>query len=297
MKHDHPIKNDSPEKKGVLFVVATPIGNLGDMTDRAIKTLARVDIVACEDTRHTKKLFNYYNISTKLFSYYREKEQEKSSYLLKKLHAGKDVALVSDAGTPAICDPGSILVQKARAAGIRIETIAGPSALTAALSIAGLAQAQFYFGGFLPAQTNERKKHLHNLATLPCPLIFYESPHRVITTLTDMLDVFGDRYAQIFRELTKIHEECIEGKLTTILEHLKERNKGEFVILVHSNPACCRDKPDDLDKLLLWYKDELHSSLKDAVRDIAHDLNIPRSQVYRQALLVWKQNFKPTGVG
>ena len=278
-------------KKGTLFVVATPIGNLGDFTNRAISILSKVDIVACEDTRRTKKLLNYYNISTRLISYYREKEQEKTSYLIKQLNSGKNVALVSDAGTPAICDPGSILVQKARTAGIRTETVAGPSALTAALSIAGLNQAEFYFGGFLPSQASDRKKRLHNLAMLPFPLIFYESPHRILTTLADMLAILGDRHALLFRELTKIHEECIHGKLTTIIENIQDKTKGEFVLLVHRNETFLDDKPDDLNNLLIWYKEKLQTSLKDAVRAIAQDLNIPRSQVYKQALLIWKKDY------
>lgn len=274
-------------KKGRLYVVATPIGNLGDLSRRAIETLTTVDLIACEDTRHTKNLCRHLQITTPLTSYFREKEQEKAEQLLQMLFAGQQIALVSDAGTPAISDPGAILVKKAREAGIEIVAVAGPSAITTALSIAGLTQTNFFFGGFLPAKQSERQRFLRNFRTLSCNLIFYESPHRVSATLTDMERILGDRSALLFRELTKIHEECVHGTLSFLRNYVNTGVKGELVLIVMSANSQSPDKPDDLDELLLWYRDELHASLKDAVRCIASDLDLPRSQIYKKALSVW----------
>lgn len=276
-------------RKGVLYVVATPIGNLGDLGLRAVDILQAVDLIACEDTRHTKKLCCHFNIYTPLFSYYREKEQERAGQLLDMLLAGKNIALVSDAGTPAISDPGAVLVQKVRAAGIDVIAVAGPSALAAALSIAGLRQNNFFFGGFLPAAATERQRVLRGLAPLPHPLIFYESPHRICATLDDMVRCLGNRPAQLFRELTKIHEECLEGSLSSLYERLQSGVKGELVLIVQGAEPPPVEKPDTLDDLLRWYRDELHSSLKQAVQSIASDLSLPRSQVYKRALTVWRE--------
>jgi 16S rRNA (cytidine1402-2'-O)-methyltransferase len=288
------MKNNASESKGGninqgrLFVVATPIGNLGDISRRAIHTLSSVDIIACEETRHTKKLCRHFNISTPLVSYYREREQEKSEALIKLMCAGKQIALVSDAGTPALCDPGALLVQKARSMGIAIEAVSGPSALTTALSIAGLTQSSFFFGGFLPANPNERRRSLKEVASLPFVLVFYESPHRIQATLADMETILSNRHTQIFRELTKIHEECLEGPLATLAERLKNGVKGELVLVVHPAKCAHSEHPDNIDDLLLWYRDELQSSLKDAVSNVASTLDLPRSHVYKKALLIWQ---------
>lgn len=278
------------KQQGRLYVVATPIGNLGDVSQRAIQTLASVDIIACEDTRHTKKLCRYFNIETPLTSYYREREQEKSDALVEMLQAGKQVALVSDAGTPALCDPGALLVQKSRSAGIAIEAIAGPSALTAAVSIAGLTQPSFFFGGFLPPNSNERRRSLKAVASLPFVLVYYEAPHRIQATLADMEAILGNRHVQLFRELTKIHEECLEGSLSALADRIKTGIKGELVLVIHAAKPSHTEKPENIDDLLLWHRDELQSSLKDAVSRIASDLDLPRSQVYKKALLIWHRS-------
>lgn len=287
----HCPSNPTPaaQQTGRLYVVATPIGNLGDISQRAIQTLSSVDLIACEDTRHTKKLCRHLNIGTPLVSYFREREQEKAAALLKLLCEGKQIALVSDAGTPAICDPGAILVNKARAAGIDIVAIAGPSALAAALSIAGLTQANFFFGGFPPANAAARKHLFNSLATLPCPLVFYEAPHRIKASLADMAATLGERQALLFRELTKIHEECLEGPLSVLHERIKDGVKGELVLIVHGAAALPQEQPEDIDGLLRWYRDEQRSSLKQAVVRIAADLDLPRSQVYKKALAIWQE--------
>ena len=281
-------KDNAQAQKGRLYVVATPIGNLGDLSRRAIETLTVVDLIACEDTRHTKNLCRHLQITTPLTSYFREKEQEKAEQLLQMLQAGKHIALVSDAGTPALSDPGAVLVKRARAAGIEIIAVAGPSAITAAVSIAGLTQTSFFFGGFLPANKTERQKFLRSISNLPFTLVFYESPHRISATLTDMEIVLGDRPAQLFRELTKIHEECLQGSFSSLNDHVKNGVKGELVLIVQGADSHPADQPENIEDLLLWYRDERHSTLKDAVRCIASDLDLPRSQVYKKALSIWQ---------
>lgn len=273
---------------GTLYVVATPIGNLEDVTKRAIRILNEVSLIACEDTRHTRKLLSHLQISTPLTSYYREKEQFKTDHLLNKLHAGEDVALVSDAGTPALSDPGSILVDHARNSGIKVIPVPGPSALTAAISAAGLKENGFFFGGFPPAKRGERKSLFRSLASLPYPLFFYESPHRIKNCLKDCLDIFGDRQALLFRELTKIHEQHYQGNISDIQAQLEGNIRGEIVLLIHAAEAQTVDKPDNLADLILWYKDQPDISLKDAVRYISSDLDLPRNMVYQAALSIWK---------
>lgn len=277
---------------GILYVVATPIGNLEDITQRAIRILGEVSVIACEDTRHTRKLISHLHLNTPLTSYYRENEQSKTGHLLKKLHAGEDIALVSDAGTPALSDPGSILVEKARTEGIKIIPIPGPSALTAALSAAGIEDNHFFFGGFPPAKKGERKSFFKKLASLPYPLFFYESPRRIKNSLRDCIEVFGDRQAMVFRELTKLHEQHYQGELSKILLELEGNVKGEIVLLIRAPDIKTEDKPDNLDELLLWYRGQSGMSLKDAVRNIASDLDLPRNKVYQQALTVWKTDSK-----
>lgn len=273
---------------GQLFVVATPIGNLGDMTSRGLDVLKSVDLIACEDTRHTKNFCRHFQISTPLVSYFRENEQSRSEYLIQQLQQGKKIALVSDAGTPGISDPGAVLVRKVRQLGIKVVAIAGPSALAAAVSIAGLKHAPFFFGGFPPPKKNERQRWLRQIASLPCPLIFYEAPHRIAATLEDMHLCLGDRQALLFRELTKIHEDCMDGPLSVLISLTQSGIKGELVLIVEG--ADEREaKPADLDlqQLLLWHRNR-QSTLKDAVSSIARDLALPRSEVYKLALSLWQ---------
>jgi len=279
---------NSKSSTGTLYVVATPIGNLEDLTHRAIRILSEVSLIACEDTRHTRKLLNHLHINTPLTSYYREKEQFKTEQLLQKLIDGNDIALVSDAGTPALSDPGSVLVAQARSAGIKIIPVPGPSALTAALSAAGIKDSCFFFGGFPPAKKGERKTFFKSLVSLPYPLFFYESPHRIKTCLKDCLEVFGNRPALLFRELTKIHEQHYSDNISKIIDQLGDKVKGEIVLLIHAPEITTEEKPDNLVDLLLWYRDHSQMSLKDAVRQISSDLDLPRNKVYQEALSVWK---------
>lgn len=254
-----------------------------------VQTLAMVDLIACEDTRHTLNLCRHLNIKTPLVSYFREKEQEKSEKLLSLLAQGKNIALVSDAGTPGICDPGAVLVRKVREAGFPIVAVAGPSALATALSIAGISQSAFYFGGFLPANPTERRQSIQKLSTLTVPLIFFESPHRIHSSLEALATLLGDRPVQLFRELTKIHEECCSGTLKSLQVSIPAQVKGELVLIVEGAPPPSQDKPESLDDLLIWYRDVLQATLKTTVQSVATDLDLPKSQVYKKALSLWHQ--------
>ena len=283
---------ESGEQYGKLYVVSTPIGNLSDISHRAIETLKLVDLIACEDTRHTLKLCRYFNITKPLTSYFREKEHQKAEKLIQFLMKGKSLALVSDAGTPAISDPGAILVKKARETGIQIVAIAGPSALTTALSVSGLVDTHFFFGGFVPANKREREQLLRSIAPYPFSLVFYESPHRIHKTLDDMERILGDRPALLFRELTKIHEECIKGLLSVLKTRCTNGIRGELVLIIEGTSSNSKrnqqnEQPDNIEELICWYRDIKQATLKDAVRDIAQDLDLPRSSVYKLALSLW----------
>ncbi|MHB8810958.1 MAG: 16S rRNA (cytidine(1402)-2'-O)-methyltransferase [Desulfobulbaceae bacterium] len=272
---------------GTLYIVATPIGNLEDISSRARRILAEVSLIACEDTRHTRKLLSHLQLNTPLTSYYREKEQSKAEVLLAKLAAGQDIALVSDAGTPGLSDPGAVLVRQARAAGITIVPVPGPSALAVAISVAGLEENSFFFGGFPPPKKAARRTLFKGLAALPWPLVFYESPHRIRACLEDCLATLGDRQVLLCRELTKLYEECIPGSVSTVLDRVTAGIKGELVLIVHAPAAAAEDQPDNLAELLAWYRDQPDMTLKEAVRRISEDLGLPRNTVYREALAVW----------
>ena len=277
------------QSRGILYIVATPIGNLEDISARSLRILKQADLIACEDTRHTRKLLSHFAINTPVTSYYREKEQSKSDLLLGKMLNGTTVAMVSDAGTPGIADPGSILVRRARESGIQVVPIPGASALTTALSAAGLVESNFYFGGFLPAKKAQRKKLLQDLRLFSCALVFYESPHRIKSSLKDCVKVFGNRQALLFRELTKIHEQCYTGSLEEIEQQLKGPVKGEIVIIIEGRESQTDEKPEDLDDLLRWYRNQPDITLKDAVKRVAADLDLSRSVVYRKALTLWQE--------
>jgi len=223
-----------------------------------------------------------------LVSYYKGKEAGKSTEIVARLLTGADVALVSDAGVPCISDPGYVLVQKSIEHGIRVRTVPGPSALTSAISIAGLPAADFLFGGFLPAKKNERLKKLQNLVGESALLVFYESPHRLLKSLSDCLAVLGDRQAAVCKELTKVYEDCRHGSLADLVNYFSKitRVKGEYVVLITGRQSEPRPDSGDIDDLLVWYRDS-GSSLKDSVARIAADLGMSRSRVYAQALLIW----------
>jgi len=218
---------------GTLYLVATPIGNLADITFRAIEILKKVVVIACEDTRHTRKLLQHYGIATKTVSYHEHNEQQRARELVELLKRGDDVAVVSDAGTPSISDPGFRLVRAAIENEISVVPVPGPSALISALVAAGLPTDEFFFGGFLPARSNARRTRLGELRAVPGTLVFYEAPHRLSETLKDAHEVLGEREAVVARELTKLHEEIRRGRLSELAQHYSgEEPRGEIVLLI-----------------------------------------------------------------
>ena len=220
-------------RPGRLFVVATPIGNLGDMTHRGIEVLRAVSAIATEDTRHTRKLLAHYGVGTPVLPYHEHNEERASAAVLARLRRGEDVALVTDAGTPLLADPGYRVVSLCGSEGFVVLPVPGPTALAAALSVAGLPPMPFYFGGFLPRKPGARARKLGEVRGLPCTLVFYEAPHRIAATLSSMLDVLGDRPAAVARELTKVHEEVLRGPVSALAAAAAgSRWRGEIVVVV-----------------------------------------------------------------
>lgn len=274
---------------GSLYIVATPIGNLEDMTHRAIRVLSDVDLIAAEDTRHTRKLLTHFGITTGLVSYYREKESQRSSELVAKMIAGADIALVSDAGTPAISDPGSILVRQARKEGLKIIPIPGASALSAAISCAGLTPGSFLFIGFPPAKGGQRRQLLTSLRSSEYPLVFYKSPHRINKFISDAEDILGDRTILWAREITKKFEDITETSLSELSATIKDKKmRGEIVVIIH--PAIQEAATgESIDEILNWYHQNSDLSMRDVCKKVSVDMGISRSDVYQKALVVWKK--------
>ena len=273
-----------------LYIVSTPIGNLEDITLRALNILKQVDLIACEDTRTTKKLLSRYQILKPLTSYHEHNEIEKAKELLSMLQEGHSIALVTDAGTPGVSDPGYRIVKLASENGVQIFSVPGPSAAIAALSISGLPTSSFTFLGFPPKQKKQLIHYLERLKDYPETLVFYESPRRVIKTLESMAEVFGERNASLGREITKMYEETLRGTLSEIVTTLKSRDnlKGEFTLVIEGNS---QDKgefdSDTIDDLLLYFKKE-GVSLKDAVKQVAVDSGVSKSKIYKKALQIWE---------
>lgn len=271
--------------KGTLYLVATPIGNLEDITIRALNVLKEVDLIAAEDTRHTLGLLNHFEISKPLISYYKETEKVKSPILVEKLLNGKNIALVSDAGTPGISDPGEEIVKEAIKNDIKIVPIPGACAFVNALIPSGMNTREFSFIGFLSANKKEKKDKLEELKYETKTLIFYEAPHKLSNTLEAMLEILGDRNIVLARELTKIHEEFIRGKISTIIEQIVD-TKGEFVIIVEGNNISKKDKEIlDLNELTLeehykYYKNT-GISKKEIIKKIAKDRNVNKNEIYQ----------------
>jgi len=218
---------------GTLYVVATPIGNLEDITARALRVLREVDLVACEDTRRTRALLTHFDIHTPTLSYYEHNKLARGPQLLRQLADGRSIALVTDAGTPGISDPGMLLVREARAAGVRVVPVPGPSAVVAALSAAGVPADRFVFDGFLPVKPGRRINRLKALRDLELTVVVYESPHRIVAAMEAVAEVFGDAAVVVARELTKHFEEVVTGTPAAHLERLRSGSaRGEFVIVI-----------------------------------------------------------------
>ena len=267
---------------GTLYVVATPIGNLEDITFRAVRILREVDLIACEDTRQTRKLLDRYGISKPLVSYHEHNEAARSQELLRELQAGKNVALVSDAGTPLISDPGYRLVSVAREAGITVSPIPGPGALLAGLSASGLATDSFVFLGFLPPKKNQRRKELEQWKSAPATLVFYEAPHRIAETLADIADVLGPRDVVLARELTKVHEEFLRGPAADIAKTLSERPplKGEITLMV-GKAAVSEAEQEPLEDAVQQLL-EAGVPRMEALKTVARRRGLSKREVYKQ---------------
>jgi 16S rRNA (cytidine1402-2'-O)-methyltransferase len=233
-----------PLTPGTLYLVATPIGNLEDITLRALRTLKECDVVAAEDTRRTGQLLKHFDISKSLLSYFQFNEARRSEQIIERLRRGEKVALVTDAGSPGISDPGERVVKAATAAGLRVESVPGPSALVAALTASGLPTEEFHFIGFLPHKSGQRRRELERLKSIAGTLVLYESPYRVEKLLVELNDLFAGRQVVLARELTKKFEEYLRGTPAELLEVLKRRSlKGEFVVLVAGEVAVRQTSP------------------------------------------------------
>jgi 16S rRNA (cytidine1402-2'-O)-methyltransferase len=275
---------------GTLYVVATPIGNLEDITLRALRVLKEVDLIAAEDTRHTKKLLAHYGISTPLTSYYDQIEASKAPALIAQLQAGKTIALVSDAGTPGISDPGYRLVKGAAEAGITVVPVPGPSTLTALLSAGGLPTDRLVFEGFLPAKKGQRQNALRRLRQEERTLVFFESPHRLLDLLADLEEICGDRQVVIGRELTKLFEEVLRGSVRELRALLHGREiKGEVAVLVAGRSA--GDEPSEsfslAEEIQLLNAEGL--SLKDIAQTLSERYGIAKREVYALGVQLKKE--------
>ena len=269
---------------GALYIVPTPIGNLEDMTFRAVRVLKEVDLIAAEDTRHSRVLLNHYGIRTSVTSYHEHNERSKARELVERLRQGTSVALLSDAGTPMISDPGYRLMVEAIGAGVPVIPLPGPSALTAALTAAGLPTDRFAFEGFLPAKKSERRSALEALRNDMRTLIFYETPHRLKETLADMAEVFGNRDLAIGREISKVHEEFLRGAMRELIAKLEQQNvRGEITLIVQGATSGALVEEDQLISEVRQLADD-GMRVKEISELLGARHGISRREVYRLAL-------------
>ncbi|WP_294403446.1 16S rRNA (cytidine(1402)-2'-O)-methyltransferase [uncultured Clostridium sp.] len=273
---------------GKLYLVPTPIGNLKDITLRALEVLKESDIIAAEDTRQTLKLLNHFEIKKPLISYHKFNEQSKGNEIIDLLREGKTVALVSDAGTPGISDPGSVIVEKCIAENLDFEVLPGATAITTALVYSGLDTTKFLFRGFLPRENKERRVITDELLNSQETLIFYEAPHRLVDTLSYLLDTFGDRNIAVCRELTKLYQEIFRAKLSEAIQHFTDNKpRGEFVLVLEGKKLedIKEEKKQEWidlsieEHILKYIKDGINK--KEAIKLVAKDRELPKSEVYK----------------
>ncbi|NLM21263.1 MAG: 16S rRNA (cytidine(1402)-2'-O)-methyltransferase [Peptococcaceae bacterium] len=272
-------------EKGTLYVCATPIGNLGDITIRVLETLKQVDFIAAEDTRHSKKLLDYYGIKTPMLSYHQYNEKQRASEIITRLGQGENCALISDAGMPGISDPGQILIRMCQEQDIKIDVLPGPNAAITALVLSGMPMDSFLFLGFLPALKAERRKKLESIKPYSTTLLFYEAPHKLTKTLNDILEILGDRQAAVVRELTKIHQTVHKGLVSELLVQFQtESPKGECcLILAPAKEEIFRGEPSD------WLKEmqRLESqgiARKEAMKMAAQKYGISKRELYKASI-------------
>ncbi len=275
-------------EKGKLYICPTPIGNLEDITLRTLRILGEVDIIAAEDTRHSIKLLNHYEIKKPLTSYHEHNIREKGLELILKLNEGQNIALISDAGMPGISDPGQDLIRLAIEENIEVIGLPGPSAAITALVVSGLSTNKFVFEGFLPSKKRERIRQLETLKDEKRTLIFYESPHRILNFLNDMRDIIGDRNIALCRELTKHYEEIFRGTISQGIAKFSDiQIKGEFVIIVEGNTEDVEvAEINIIEHLQLYIKQGM--SKKEAIKRLSSEMNIPKNLVYSESLKIAK---------
>ena len=264
---------------GILYIVSTPIGNLEDITLRALRVLKEVDCIAAEDTRHTRKLLTHFGISRPLVSYWGAKEKVKAEEVLEMLREGRDVALVTDAGTPGISDPGAVVIERAIEEDIPVIPVPGPSALIAALSVSGLPTREFLFVGFLQPKRSQRIKRLEELSREQRTMILYESPHRLLDTLDDMLEVLGDRRVAVSHELTKFNESIHRGSLSDVIEEIEGGViAGEYVIVIEGKT----EESPDMEGALMEVEEMVGQGVrrKEAVRKVAEEYGLRKKELY-----------------
>lgn len=273
---------------GTLYVVSTPIGNLEDLTYRAVRVLSEVDLIACEDTRHSQKLLNHYGIKAKTVSYHEHNERDRAEELIGKIQSGLDVAIVSDAGTPGISDPGFRVVRMALEAELKVVPIPGPTALVSALVASGLPSDEFFFAGFLPARAGARRSRLAELARIPSTLVFYEAPHRMAASLKDAREILGEREAVVARELTKLHEEIVRGRLSDLADKFSaggQEPRGEMVVVVDRNVLAEAGKETGSEHSVSAIVARFEAEGLDgrsALKKSARQLGISRDEAYRR---------------
>ena len=273
---------------GTLYLVATPIGNLADISKRALETLASVDLIACEDTRHTGKLLSHYGIKKRLVSYHEHNENARTEEFAELLKQGKSIAVVSDAGTPAICDPALKIVQKANETGAKVVSIPGAVAFVNALIVSGLPTDSIFFGGFLPSKKTDRRKRLAEVVAVPATICFYETPHRLAKSLVDCVEVLGNRKAAVVREITKLHEETVLGNLRELAEKYSTNDvKGEIVLVIDRTEVESGESRVESEKSIAERVAELENEGIDrklALKKAAKEFGLSRSEAYR----VWQ---------
>ena len=272
---------------GTLFVVGTPIGNLGDMTYRAVETLEKVDFICAEDTRVSAKLLNYFEIKTPLVSYHEHNAAQVGSGICDRIAAGENAAIITDAGMPCISDPGELLVKMCAERGIKVEVVPGPSAVVSALAISGLGTKNFQFEGFLSVTKKQRNEHLAAVKNSTRTLIFYEAPHKLLNTLEDMLKFLGDRKISLCRELTKMHEEVIRTTLSQAVEMYREvKPKGEFVLVVEGANESELSKAETIDDALAQVRALVDKGMRgaDACKEIAKATGFSKGELYTKLM-------------
>ncbi|MDD3653190.1 MAG: 16S rRNA (cytidine(1402)-2'-O)-methyltransferase [Desulfotomaculaceae bacterium] len=281
----------APDQKGRLYLCATPIGNLEDITLRALRVLREVDLIAAEDTRHTRKLLSHYDIHTPLTSYHEHNRKKKGEYLLELLATGKQIALVSDAGMPGVSDPGSELVIPALEKNVKVIPVPGPSAVITALVISGLPTEAFVFEGFLPSSQKARWDKLTSLRSEQRTIVFYEAPHRLKATLADIREVAGNRRMAVARELTKRYEEVVRGTVDEVVAYFREKEpRGEFCLVLDGNKVVTelldetnRPALEPVEHVAIFEAEGV--SMKEAIRQVARLHRLPKKEVYRAVVM------------